>query len=94
MPGTQAQNVRCVALEEQLAPARTGVELGLALALALELAPELALFVVVVPLDELEPPLLQAATIAAAAATAMPVKSFLDNISGAPSKISGSSPPR
>jgi hypothetical protein len=100
MPGTQAQNVMWVALDEQLAPARTGVLLGLALALvlalalALELELELALETGVV-LDELDPPLLQAASSVSAAATASPVRAsrfFLslsdlpfDNIWGTPS---------
>jgi hypothetical protein len=91
MPGTQAQNVRWVALEEQLAPARTGVELGLALALALVL--ELALVVGVVLLEELEPPLLQAArsVIAATAANAVRPVNFISehlfDISGTPSLL-------
>jgi hypothetical protein len=88
MPGTQAQNVRWVALEEQLAPARTGVELGLALALAVELEPALALVVGVVLLDELEPPpLLQAASSVIAATAAIPVivpELLFDNIWGTP----------
>jgi hypothetical protein len=71
MPGTQAQNVRWVALDEQVPPARTGVPvaLGLALPLALPLAAA-----VVPPPDELEeleelepPPLLHAASTLAAA---------------------------
>jgi hypothetical protein len=86
MPGTQAQNVRWVALEEQLAPARTGVELGLALAVALAVELALALVVGVVVL-ELGPPLLQAASRVTAATAATPIKTselFLDNISGTP----------
>jgi hypothetical protein len=73
MPGTQAQNVTWVALDEQFPPARTGVPLGLALALTLalelELELELALAAGVVLLDELDPPLLQAAS---AVITAVP----------------------
>jgi len=92
MPGTQAQNVTWVALEEQFPPARTGVPLGLALALALALELELVLVVGVVLLDELELPLLQAASSVIAAATASPVMAsrfvlslsdlLFDNISG------------
>jgi hypothetical protein len=67
MPGTQAQNVRWVALDEQLPPARTGVALPLALALALALD-----LVAAPPLDELEPPLLQAASSAAAVTPVIP----------------------
>jgi hypothetical protein len=97
MPGTQAQNVRWVALEEQLAPARTGVELGLALALAVEL--ELALVVgVVVPAELAPPPLLQAASSVTAATPVMTAKGLLDNIGGlllcCRPKVSGRSPPR
>jgi hypothetical protein len=68
MPGTQAQNVRWVALDEQLPPARTGVPLGLALALALvlPLAEAVALLV-----DELDP-LLHAASSVIALALASP----------------------
>src|SRR6185437_14806915 len=55
MPGTHAQNVMWVALDEQLPPASTGVPLGLALALALAL--ELALVDgAALLLDELDPP--------------------------------------
>jgi hypothetical protein len=90
MPGTQAQNVRWVALDEQLPPARTGVALPLALALALvlDLVPAPAL-------DELEPPLLQAASSAAAVTPVIPAAAsrlilllsgiLSDNIWGAPS---------
>ena len=77
MPGTQAQNVRWVALDEQLPPARTGVALPLALALALvlDLVPAPAL-------DELEPPLLQAASSAAAVTPVIPLdsSSFRDSL--------------
>jgi hypothetical protein len=96
MPGTQAQNVMWVALDEQLAPARIGVPLGLALALVLALALELELALETgVVLDELDPPLLQAASTMTAAATASPERAsrfFLslsdlpfDNIWGTPS---------
>jgi hypothetical protein len=83
-----------VALEEQLAPARTGVELGLALALAL--AVELALALVAGVVVELAPPpLLQAASRVTAATAAMAAsvisERFLDNISGSPFRRS---PPR
>jgi hypothetical protein len=77
MPGTQAQNVIWVALDEQFPPARTGVPLGLALAAALALAVELELELVfvdgVVLLDELDPPLLQAASSVSVAAPASAV---------------------
>jgi hypothetical protein len=88
MPGTQAQNVRWVALEEQLAPARTGVELGLALALAVELAVALLVGVVVLLVVLEPPPLLQAASSVTAATPAMAVivisERLFDNISGSP----------
>jgi hypothetical protein len=68
----------CVALDEQLAPARIGVLLGLALALALALALELELALVdgaaELLLDELGlAPLLQAASSVIAAAPASAV---------------------
>jgi hypothetical protein len=75
MPGTQAQNVMRVALDEQLPPARTGVPVGLALALAAPLAD------VAAPPDELglagelEPPLLHAASSVIAAMPASPAAS-------------------
>jgi len=74
MPGTQAQNVRWVALDEQLPPARTGVPLGLALALAAALADEVAPppGEVALPPDELEPPLLHAASTVTAATPTIP----------------------
>lgn len=79
-----------VALDEQFAPARTGVLLGLALALALALELELELELelvlvtgVVLLLDELDPPLLQAASsvIAAAPASPMTASRFFPSLS-------------
>jgi hypothetical protein len=87
-----------VALDEQLAPARTGVPLGLALALALALelvvVLELALVAGVLVAELEPPPLLQAASSVIAATPANPVAAslvilfserLLDNISGTPS---------
>jgi hypothetical protein len=63
MPGTQAQNVRCVADDEQFAPARTEGD-GLADGL---LPPPLGVLLLVVPV------LLQAASSVTAAAPTSPV---------------------
>jgi hypothetical protein len=81
IPGTQAQNVRWVALAEQFWPASTGVAEPEALALALVAGVDPP------PADDDEPPLLQAASSVIAAAPARPVVASLvillfDNISG------------
>src|SRR5262249_44883889 len=95
MPGTQAQNVMWVALDEQLPPARIGVPVGLALALALVAALLAGAVVAAAPPDELgPPPLLHAASSVIAAAPAIPAAANrlvllgelpFDNIWGAPS---------
>jgi hypothetical protein len=75
MPGTHAQNVRWVALDEQLPPARTGVPLALAEAEAEVLAEVLADAVALVapPTAELvPPPLLHAASSVTAATPVTP----------------------
>jgi hypothetical protein len=96
MPGTQAQKVRWVALDEQLPPASTlGLLLALALLAALGLLLALVLAAgVVLLLDVLEPPLLQAASSVIAATPATPATSLAvpslvvllsQDIAGAPS---------
>jgi len=87
MPGTHAQNVRWVALDEQLPPARTGVALALAEALAEVLAEALAEVLVapVAPPVVLEPPLLHAASsVTAATPVTQPTANLVVLLEGFP----------